>query len=220
MPKFWRYFESASSLLEPNERQHVLGDIHERGVTFRSFAELSGLIFARQFQAWATWRPWVLSIALFVPSAFVAFRALVEISNVVAGHFVNWSIIGVPVLAWAMGFSLSSLGKRRTLSVAPVLAGILTWLSRNAIVGLLEKGAYGVMLLLVSSALLVMIPALYGVLRGLNPRPLSITVRMGSLVICSLSLVAMPGVTISVTPRFTSPFAAFGSSSWSQIATR
>ena len=41
------------------------------------------------------------------------------------------------------------------------------------------------------------------------------------LLLCSssLSLVATPGVTNSVTPLFTIPFASFGSSNWSQIAT-
>jgi hypothetical protein len=46
--------------LEPWEREVVLGDLTESGISgARALFEISGIVLRRQLQIWTTWRPWL-----------------------------------------------------------------------------------------------------------------------------------------------------------------
>ena len=58
----------AATLLEPQERDVVRGDLAECGVGgWCAFLEVLGLVARRQAALWADWRPWIAVIAIVVP---------------------------------------------------------------------------------------------------------------------------------------------------------
>lgn len=129
MLNLWVQIERVSSLLEPDERQSVLGDIQERGASLRALFELTALVALRQLQAWASWRPWVLAAALYFPARAVGLHTLPVASFLHSGHLLSfsngansifvdpWTAVAAPALAWAMGFTLGRLGDRRAATL-------------------------------------------------------------------------------------------------------
>ncbi len=60
--------ELLGRLLEPDERDAVLGDLAEGEVSpGRALFELSGLIIRRHSERWRDWRPWLAIVAIVVP---------------------------------------------------------------------------------------------------------------------------------------------------------
>src|SRR5450759_2133589 len=61
----WSLVETICRLLEPDERQAVLGDLAESGETgIRALAAVAGLVTRRQLGLWKSWRPWVALLGL------------------------------------------------------------------------------------------------------------------------------------------------------------
>lgn len=124
----WRFIETLSSLLEEDERQSALGDIHERGADVRALFDLAALVVVRQLQDWQFWFPWSMTmlvpafgVASFIqgiPSLILRLDALGTDMTRLAGAL----FLSVPILAWGIGFSLGSIGKRRAAIVLPLLA--------------------------------------------------------------------------------------------------
>jgi len=66
----WRLADFASRLLEPGERDAVLGDLAESRTTGTpAFWHVLGLVVRRQAALWMDWRPWVALIAVAGPAA-------------------------------------------------------------------------------------------------------------------------------------------------------
>ena len=142
--------EIVATLLDPAERQSVLGDIEERGPNTRALFDLIGLVLLRQLQAWTSWRPWAITASLAIP-ALLAGSAAHPIAYVFrTGHLVAyeraagtflmqpWVTLGAPAAAWAIGFALGRLGKHRAASVLPLLIGASIWTSYQAALGSLR----------------------------------------------------------------------------------
>jgi hypothetical protein len=64
----WWLTETVSRLLEPDERDAVLGDFAESGETGRqALLGVLGLVARRQSVVWMSWRPWLTLVGLIVP---------------------------------------------------------------------------------------------------------------------------------------------------------
>jgi hypothetical protein len=61
----------ASQLLNPNDREPVLGDLAEAGVTgWQAVGDLFGLLLRRQAALWKNWRPWLATFGIVLPASF------------------------------------------------------------------------------------------------------------------------------------------------------
>jgi hypothetical protein len=61
-----------SRLLEPAEREAVLGDFAESGETgVRAVCDLSGLVIRRQAALWRDWNPWLAAAAVALPAGLM-----------------------------------------------------------------------------------------------------------------------------------------------------
>ena len=62
------FTERAAQMLDPSEREAVLGDLRQLGVSQgRALREILGLIAWRQAAQWADWRPWLNLFLLMIP---------------------------------------------------------------------------------------------------------------------------------------------------------
>jgi hypothetical protein len=61
----WSLVDKLSRLLEPNERDAVLGDIAEfNESSSQALWSVLGLVLRRQGALWKDWRPWVVLVGL------------------------------------------------------------------------------------------------------------------------------------------------------------
>jgi hypothetical protein len=117
--------EVVSQLLEPREREAVLGDLAEAGENaWRGLRGVLGLVIRREGLLWKSWRPWLAAFGLSMPASF----CLMGFSLTLSWSFQSWMTGGraVPVLAnaflltawsWTGGFVVAWLS-RRTLWVS------------------------------------------------------------------------------------------------------
>lgn len=78
----WRAVETASNLLESNEREAVCGDLMESGESaWHSLLDVVGLVIRRQTMLWKSWRPWVAGFGLVVPSSFLLMGLSLSVSQ-------------------------------------------------------------------------------------------------------------------------------------------
>src|SRR5580658_1334728 len=72
MRAVWFLLERVSCILEPAEREAVLGDLKEAGEgPWQTLVEIVGLVLRRQAGHWKDWRPWVAAIGVSVPTSFL-----------------------------------------------------------------------------------------------------------------------------------------------------
>lgn len=68
----WRGVEWLAHGLEPEEREAVLGDLHESGSGAAACVlGLAGLVLRRQMQLWRDWRPWLGLLGIAIPSGLL-----------------------------------------------------------------------------------------------------------------------------------------------------
>src|SRR4051812_35799399 len=87
----WRLVNAISRLLQPHEREAVLGDFAESGETGgRALHDLAGLIVRRQAALWKDWRPWLALFGIVVPISLL----LRDFSMFLGGtyHLYTWII--------------------------------------------------------------------------------------------------------------------------------
>jgi hypothetical protein len=64
--------EVAAQLLEPCEREAVLGDLAEAGESaWHGLLGILGLVVRRQAAPWKSWQPWVAALGLALPFSFL-----------------------------------------------------------------------------------------------------------------------------------------------------
>jgi hypothetical protein len=137
----WYLVETICRVLEPEERQAVLGDLTENGETgVRALGAVAGLVARRQLGLWKSWRPWAASLGL-LPVLLMFFNvawSIVRIMerypwrNVPQSHLeimlmlCSATLLTV-VCSWAVGFVLASLARRAAISAAALLTLRALW---------------------------------------------------------------------------------------------
>jgi hypothetical protein len=121
-----------SHLLEPNEREVVLGDLEEGGENARqSLVAILGLVIRREAALWRNWRPWLAAFGLALPFSFLLMgfslsvsRAYQQYAGVHVGPGFALLLCNVLLLAgwaWTGGFVVGAIS-RRTLWVSAALS--------------------------------------------------------------------------------------------------
>lgn len=68
----WPLMNVVSRLLEPEEREAVLGDLAEAGKNTRqALPSVLGLVVRRQAALWKNWRPWLAAFGLALPGSIL-----------------------------------------------------------------------------------------------------------------------------------------------------
>jgi hypothetical protein len=201
----WWGVEAAAILLEPRERELVLGDIAETdGPAGRGIAEVLGLAVRRQLLLWKSWRPWLAAFGWALPASFMLMGLSVSVSwgflHAAAGLAVGSGaglagLLGRVCLllgwSWSGGFVAASMA-RRTLwvTIAAACVPCLYCLS------LFRDEALSPVCLV-----LFVLPAFWGLLcglRGVRLRP--VLAVMFAVGVTALTLQAWLGSTHSGLP--------------------
>ena len=192
----WPCIERISALLEPAERQSVLGDIEERGPNTRALLDLIGLVLLRQLQGLRAWRTWLVFAAMLlplfwlttVPTSMGTFARRYPWSSpdhVTIGALMGWAAILTFILAWSTGYALGAVARHRAGSVLCLAAIFAMWVSRPPMQDALWF------------LFLVLLPSAHGILwglRGIQLRArLAIVVAILSALSAGLSLPAAAG---------------------------
>jgi|SRR6185437_20219 len=78
----WPLVEVATRLLEPDEREAVLGDLLEAGEGgWSGLLGVLGLVVRRQLQLFRSWRPWAASFGLTLPGSLLLMGFSVTIAS-------------------------------------------------------------------------------------------------------------------------------------------
>lgn len=128
--RHWALVEAVARLLEPREREAVLGDLLESGEgAWRGSLDLLGLVIRRQLVHWKRWQPWLAAFGLALPASFLLMGISVSISSMCAG-LIGLKVTGgstqgfhgdlLPLVcgcllltgcSWACGFVIGSLSR-------------------------------------------------------------------------------------------------------------
>ncbi|HYE72034.1 MAG TPA: hypothetical protein VEF04_01835 [Blastocatellia bacterium] len=173
----WFIVDAFSKLLEPDEREAVVGDLVEAGGSnCAALFDLCGLVFRRQLMLWRNWQPWLAAFGIAIPSTLFLMGFSVLVSRNYQhtfdklGHMTNVSVIGTEVSlllcygflligwSWINGFMVGRIS-RRTLWISVALASLpcLFCLARFRIPSLSRL-----------SLLLFLLPAICGLLQSLR----------------------------------------------------
>lgn len=173
----WQLAEGISQLLDREEREAVQGDFAEAGENaYQALLGVIGLVIRRQLLLWKNWRPWLAAFGVALPSSFLLMGASLSVSCTyqrLAWHkiFDACSPTGregflllfchlflLIAWAWTGGFLVGSVS-RRTLWVSAALCVIpcLFCLFRFRVESMSRV-----------SLILFLLPAIWGVHRGLR----------------------------------------------------
>ena len=165
----WSLTEVASHLLQPEEREVILGDLWEaRESAWRGLLDVLSLAARRHLLLWKSWRPWLSGLGLALPNSFLLMGASVGVSMTyrsfsgpVTLHQQLLLISQIVLLAawsWSGGFAVGKLS-RQTLWASLLLcfAPCLFCLARFRIPSLPR-----------ASLLLFLLPAVVGAFQGVR----------------------------------------------------
>lgn len=192
----WRWVEVAARLLEPGEREAVVGDLLESGEgAWTGLLDILGLVTRRQLLPWKSWQPWLAAFGLALPCSFLLMGISVSVSSMgvrlaesalLSGstqglHDVFLGLLcGGLLLAgcsWACGFVIGSLA-RRTLWVSIALSCVAC---SDCFVRFREPSLSRFCLFL------FLLPAIFGIRRALQPIP----VKMAFAIALATTITAM-----------------------------
>jgi len=173
----WSFVAVAAQLLESREREVVLGDLMEtRESAWRGFLDVLGLAVRRQLLLWKSWRPWLASFGLAFPGSLLLMGFSISVSQtyqkLVSSTVFNatgltlgpgftlllCNVLLLVAWSWTGGFVIGSVS-RRTVRVSAVLSFVpcVFCLARFRVESLSRF-----------CLLLFMLPAIWGVHRGLQ----------------------------------------------------
>jgi hypothetical protein len=189
----WRLVDLTSRLLERKEREAVLGDLTENGEPPRlAVMGVLGLALRRQAMQWRSWRPWVAGFGVALPSSYLLMGtslsvawsymrllcpeqlAQASLSKPSAFLVLLWQAFLLIGWSWTGGFVVGSVS-RRTLWASTLLC---YWPCLSCL------WQFRIEPLSRFCLLLFLLPAIWGVLRGLRISGISLT----SALIAALSL--------------------------------
>lgn len=132
----WPLLEVAARLLEPGEREAVLGDLLETGEgPWRNSLDVLGLVIRRQLLHWKNWQPWLAMFGLALPGSLFLMAVSVSVSSTYERLIDPRILIGSPQAShegfsqllclgllligcsWSCGFVVGSMS-RQTLWVS------------------------------------------------------------------------------------------------------
>jgi hypothetical protein len=113
----WVCVEAAAGLLEPREREVLLGDLAEFEVGFwRGLTDVLGVAVRRQLLLWKSWRPWAASLGLAWPASLFLMGNSVAVSGALlyAGQWREglWQFGLLTVWALAAGITAASISQK------------------------------------------------------------------------------------------------------------
>jgi hypothetical protein len=208
----WRLVSSVSLLLADDEREAVLGDLEEAGESvWRGLFDVVGLVIRREAALWESWRPWVAGFGLALPASFLLMGVSLSVSQGYAlcswllrnyqsfdpavvrendltlgpriGFFACQFLLLIG-LAWTCGFVLGKLSRRTLWSSALLcLSPCLFCLARFRIPEMPRV-----------SLLLFLLPAVWGVWKGLRVARVSAGAAIVLAVVTTALMVRVWGV--------------------------
>ena len=93
----WPWVEVAARLLEPVEREAVLGDLLETDEGgWQGLLEVFGLVIRRQLLHWKSWQPWLATFGLALPGSLVLMGTSVSVSSMYERRIEPGIILGHP----------------------------------------------------------------------------------------------------------------------------
>lgn len=127
----WPLVEVAALLLEPSEREAVLGDLLETGEGgWRGLLGVLGLVTRRQLSYWKNWQPYLAVFGLALPGSLVLMGTSVSVSLIYERFLEHRILLGSPdttyegflqllcrgllliACSWACGFVMGSISPR------------------------------------------------------------------------------------------------------------
>lgn len=192
----WRLMGVVSLLLEPCEREAVLGDLVEAGEGgWQGFLAVLGLFIRRQTDLWRNWRPWLIAFGLAVPGSFLLMGFSLSVSRAyqqwigpnlfrVAGLTIGpgfllllCNVVLLSGWAWTGGFVVGSVSRRTVwVSAALSFAPCLFCLERFRVESLSRF-----------CLLIFLPPAIWGARRGLQIAHIKLT----SAIVLALGLTVL-----------------------------
>jgi hypothetical protein len=182
----WSLVEAAALLLEPEEREVVLGDMAEAGErTWRAVFGVLGLLVRRQMTAWREWRPWLAAFGLAMPGSFFLMGASISVSAGVAAWLYGAALTPTKGLelvceavllvawSWTCGFVVGSISRRTLWVSAAVCASPC----------LLCLSEFRSQTLSRPCLVTFLVPAIIGVIMGLRMRRISFPAAVALAVI-------------------------------------
>jgi hypothetical protein len=191
--------ELVARLLPPQDREAVLGDLAESNSTpSQSLREVLGLYLRQQLLLWKTWRPWLAAFGLAIPGSFLLMCLSISVGLAwqslfapvvckTTGHSIGvgfvlflCNLLLLVTWAWTGGFVMVSLS-RLTIRVSAALSFIPCFYG-------LEH--YHIGSLSPLCMLLFLLPAIYGVRRGLQIAQMGL--RSALILAITLTLLTLP----------------------------
>jgi hypothetical protein len=180
----WSFVEAAARLLERKEREVVLGDLLEAGDgSLQGLLGVFGLAVRRHLALWKDWRPWLASFGMALPGSLLLMGFSLSVSQtyqrlihptvfkatgLTVGSGLSLLLCNVVLLAgwsWTGGFVMGSIS-RRTVRISAALSFLpcVFCLARFRVESLSRF-----------SLLLFLLPAIWGVCRGLQIAQIKLT---------------------------------------------
>jgi len=201
----WPVVVAASRLLESEEREAVLGDLEEaRDGAWPGLLSVLGLVIRREADLWKNWRPWLAGFGVALPASYLLMGVSLSVAQ--GYELCAWLLrtyqffdpklaqetgltIGPKIvflarqflllvgLAWTAGFVAGRLS-RRTLWTSAILclSPCLFCVARFRIPSMSR-----------ASLLLFLLPAIWGVWRGLR----AVRIRPGSAALLAVAITAL-----------------------------
>jgi len=177
----WSLVDVFSQLLERDEREAVRGDLAEAGESaWQGLWEVFGLVARRQTLLWKNWRPWLAAFGLALPGSFLLMGFSLSVSSAYQQIFdpkitvgPGFWLLACNVLlligwAWTGGFVVGSVSRRTVwVSAALSFAPCLFCFTRFRVESLSRF-----------CLLLFLLPAIWGVHRGLRIAQIRLSAAM------------------------------------------
>lgn len=200
----WHCAERTARLLERDECEAVLGDLQETGENaWNGLLEIAGLVVRRRLALWKDWRPWLASFGLALPCSLLlmgfsltvsqTYQRLIDATIFNAGGLrmgpgfllLLCNLLLLIAWSWTGGYVMGSLSRRTVkISAALACAPCVFCLARFRIESLSRF-----------SLLLFLVPAIWGVIRGLRIAH----IRLGAALALAMA------ITLLTLPTWTRP---------------
>jgi len=204
--------ESVARLLDPNERDAVLGDSLEAGEgPSRALFSILGLVLRRQLLLWKSWRPWLAAFGFAVPCTCLLMAVSLSVTctserllGIGLSHWAPTGNEGIFLLlchvllliawSWTSGFAIGSLSPRTLGTNAALFLLLAQYLHHMYIVAAPAEAMHGALhvsfyALARLAPFLFVLPAVWGVSHGV--RTLRLNFGVAGLLAATMALLML-----------------------------